>query len=194
MKKEIILASNSPRRKELLLNAGYSFTVESAAFDEDNVSKELPVNMYVQQLALFKACSVAKYSRKDALVIGADTVVYKSDLGIMGKPDSREDAYKMLKSLSGTSHSVYTGIAVVRTKDFKIVTDCVETLVYFKELSDDEIYYYIDKFRPYDKAGAYGIQEYASRFAEKIEGDYFNVVGLPVSRLDSLIKKEFVEE
>lgn len=194
MKREIILASNSPRRKELLLNAGYTFTVESASFDEDNVSKELPVNMYVSQLALFKACSVAKYSRKDALVIGADTVVYKKDFGIMGKPRTREEAFNMLKGLSGTHHSVFTGIAVVRTKDFKIVTDWAETFVYFKELSDDEIYYYIDNFRPYDKAGAYGIQEYASRFAEKIEGDYFNVVGLPVSKLDSLIKKEFIEE
>ena len=194
MYKDIILASASPRRKELLLNAGYSFTVEQGTFDEDNVSKELPVTMYVQQLALFKACSVAKYTRKNALVIGADTVVYKSDFGIMGKPCDREEAFNMLKNLSNTHHSVYTGISVVRTKDFKIVTDSVETLVYFKKLSDEEIYYYIDNYRPFDKAGAYGIQEYASRFVDKIDGDYFNVVGLPVSRLDSLIKKEFVEE
>ena len=192
MKYKIILASKSPRRKELLESIGYSFKCVNSDFDETTVDKQLPIQLYVQQLAMFKAYYAAREVKQNSLVIGADTVVYSGGK-ILGKPNSRGDAYNMLKSLSGKTHLVYTGIAVIRRKDFKTVTAYEKTEVFFKTLTDSEIYTYIDSCKPYDKAGAYGIQEYAKVFVEKINGDYFNVVGLPVCRLNSIIQNEFGE-
>lgn len=187
---KFVLASKSPRRKELLTNIGMTFEVRESEFDETTVSKELSPDMYVKELAMFKAMSLIKEVESDTLVIGADTVVVV-DGRIIGKPSGRQDAISMLASLSGRAHSVYTGICVSRSNDAKTVATCVKTDVYFKKLTDQEIEYYVDNFQPFDKAGSYGIQEYAGVFVERIDGDYFNIVGLPVCKLNQIINDEF---
>ena len=185
-----VLASKSPRRKELLENIGMEFTVKVSDFDENTVSRELSPDLYVQELAMFKAMSLVKEVASDTLIIGADTVVIHND-EILGKPYGRTDAINMLKQLSGDVHHVYTGVCVVRSDDAKAVASCVKTEVYFRNLSDEEIEYYVDTYKPFDKAGGYGIQEYAGVFVESIDGDYFNIVGLPVCKLNQIIKDEF---
>jgi len=185
-----ILASKSPRRRELLSNIGMKFDVMESNVDERVISRELPPHLYVQELAMLKSSDVADKCGKEKFVIGADTVVVL-DGEILGKPRDYDDAFRMLKAMSGKSHRVYTGISVSDSTDMKTVTDYCVTDVYFSELSDEEISNYITTYKPYDKAGAYGIQEYAGVFAEKIEGDFFNVVGLPVASLYRLLKKEF---
>lgn len=187
---KFVLASKSPRRKELLTNIGMTFEVKESDFDETTVSKDLAPDLYVKELAMFKAMSLIKQVEKDTLVIGADTVVVL-DGKILGKPCGRHDAMSMLASLSGRVHSVYTGICVARSNDAKAVATCVKTDVYFKKLTVDEIEYYVDNFQPFDKAGSYGIQEYAGVFVERIDGDYFNIVGLPVCKLNQIINDEF---
>ncbi len=191
--KKLVLASKSPRRKELLENLGLKFSTIVTDTDESIIPKDLDPGLYVRELSLLKANAAAKYAPKDALVIGADTIVV-FDGKILGKPKDREDAVGMLKRLSGKTHFVYTGIAVADTKDMHTVSEFEVTEVTFKELSDNEINYYVDNFNVLDKAGAYGIQEYASTFVCKVNGDYFNVVGLPVCRLFTMISKEFGEE
>lgn len=188
-----ILASKSPRRKELLENIGMTFSVVESSFDESTVSKELEVPLYVQELALCKAMSLVKESPKDCLIIGADTVV-EFNGQILGKPADRGEAIEMLSNLSGNVHYVYTGVAVVRSNDAKSSASYEKTAVYFDNISREEIEYYVDNFSVLDKAGAYGIQEYAGVFVKKIEGDYFNIVGLPVCLLYKIISKEFGEE
>lgn len=183
-----ILASKSPRRKELLTNIGITFDVIESDFDESTVSKDLAPDLYVQELAMFKTMSVLKNVPKSTLVIGADTVVV-FDGEVMGKPKSRDDAVSMLKKLSGNVHYVYTGVCVARSDDGKSVASCEKTAVYFRNVSDSEIEYYVDTYNPLDKAGAYGIQEYAGVFVEKIDGDYFNIVGLPVCKLHTVISE-----
>ena len=191
--KKIVLASKSPRRKELLGNIGVKFSVIEGDVDESIVPKNLEPKLYVQELAVLKANSSARKSGKHALVIGADTVVIH-DKNVLGKPADLEEARLMLKTLSGDTHYVYTGIAVLDTDSMKIVSDYEKTAVTFRELSDMEIDNYVKKYRPTDKAGAYGIQEFAGVFVSSVEGDYFNIVGLPVCRLYTLIKEEFGEE
>ncbi len=183
-----VLASKSPRRKELLLNIGIQFEVVQSDFDESTISKQLEPQLYVQELAMFKALSVVKKVDKDTLVIGADTVVV-FDNEVLGKPKDRQDAICMLKKLSGNVHYVYTGVCVARSNDAKCVAAFEKTSVYFRQLTDGEIEYYVDNYKPFDKAGSYGIQEYAGVFVSKIEGDYFNIVGLPVCRLNSIINE-----
>lgn len=187
-----VLASKSPRRRELLKNIGMDFEVMTSDFDESTVPKDLEPQLYVQELALCKAMALVKSAPKDALIIGADTVVC-SDGEILGKPCGRREAIAMLTSLSGKSHSVYTGVALVRAADAKGETGCEKTTVYFDDISAEEIEHYVDTYRPFDKAGAYGIQEYAGVFVKKIDGDYFNIVGLPVHLLHRMICK-FEEE
>lgn len=190
--KHIILASGSPRRREILETVGLQFDVLVSDADESSVSPEnLPVSVYVQELSLLKATAAAKAARvKDSLIISADTVV-TFEGKILGKPKDREDAFLMLKSLSGKCHSVFTGICVMRTDNAYAVCASEETKVYFKKLSDEEINQYVNSNECMDKAGAYGIQGIGSLLVEKIEGDYFNVVGLPVSKLAEILKKEF---
>lgn len=183
-----VLASKSPRRKELLSNIGIKYEVMESDFDESTVSKELEPQLYVKELAMFKAMSVVKNVSADTLVIGADTVVV-FDNEVLGKPKDRQDAIGMLKKLSGNVHYVYTGVCVVRSNDAKTVASCEKTAVFFRQLTDDEIEYYIDTYKPFDKAGSYGIQEYAGVFVSRIEGDYFNIVGLPVCRLNNILKE-----
>ena len=188
-----ILASKSPRRKELLKNIGMIFDVIESDFDENTVPKDIEPKLYVQELALGKATSLLKSAPRKTLVIGADTVVC-IDNKILGKPSDRNEAINMLKMLSGKVHQVYTGVCVARTDDGKIISSYEKTDVYFDEISEKDIEHYIDKFSVLDKAGAYGIQEYAGVFVKKIDGDYFNIVGLPVHLLHKIINSEFGEE
>jgi len=184
-----VLASKSPRRKELLKKIGVQAEIMRADVDESSIGN-IPPERLVAELALLKATDVAKYFCGDTYVIGADTVVC---LGgeILGKPRNIEDAKRMLRLLSGNKHSVYTGYCVVHCKSGNMVSKYEKTDVYFKELSDREIDAYIKTREPMDKAGAYGIQEKGSLFVEKIDGDYFNVVGLPVCALAKLFENEF---
>lgn len=181
----IILASQSPRRKKLLELIGLPFSVEPSSCDEHYDPNEPPAKI-VQMLAERKAVDVAQ-SKTKALVIGADTiVVYKNQ--ILEKPASRKEAISMLQSLSGSHHYVYTGVSLIKTTAEGNIqareTFFVETKVYFGELEDSEIILYVDGGSPMDKAGSYGIQDdWGNLFVKRIEGDYNNVVGLPLFAL-----------
>src|SRR5271170_4209105 len=185
----LILASASPRRHELLTQAGLSFTAEAANLNEDLLPGETAA-AYVQRLAEEKAQAVWNAHRSldtadDPLVVlGADTCVV-CDGHILGKPTDTADARLMLELLSGRTHAVLTGLAAV-TGD-KIVRDVEITQVTFNQLNDAEIARYIASGEPLDKAGAYAIQGYAARWIPRIEGCYFNVVGLPIARTIALL-------
>lgn len=171
---KLVLASKSPRRSDILKAAGFDFTVRVADADETIPNGTSPEDAVVL-LSVRKAMAVER--TEDETVLGADTIVVL-DNKILGKPQDREEAYNMLRSLSGRVHSVFTGVCVIEKGKTK--TLCEETQVEFLPLTDEEIYTYIDTGDCYDKAGAYGIQGYASRFVKRINGDYFNVVGLPI--------------
>lgn len=174
--KRIILASKSPRRKELLLSLGLDFDVAVTDADETLPDGIAPDDA-VMLLSRRKADAVALLS-PDAVVIGADTVVYLPESNaIIGKPTNRSDAVRMLKSLSGRSHVVYTGVTVIA--DGTARTACEKTTVFFRSISDEEILDYISTGESDDKAGAYGIQGLGGIFISGIEGDYFNVTGMP---------------
>ncbi|MCQ2484969.1 MAG: Maf family protein [Clostridia bacterium] len=176
--RKIILASGSPRRKELLATAGLEFEVIVADVDEIIPQNAQPQDV-VKSLALQKASAVAeKYP--DCVVIGADTVVVNNNV-ILGKPKSEADAIKMLTALSGRTHSVCTGVAIICGE--KIKSFCETTEVEFYSLREDEIISYVRTGEPMDKAGAYGIQGKGCVLVKSIAGDYFNVVGLPVSKV-----------
>ncbi len=185
----IILASGSPRRKELLMQVGLPFQVVPS-LAEEHIEPGLSPHFLVQSLSLLKAADVAKNQDEDALIIGADTIVVFED-EILTKPKDAEDAKIMLSRLSGRCHSVLTGLTVLRRKDGKSISITEETKVYFKELTKKEIEAYVKTEEPLDKAGAYGIQGLGGIFVEKIEGDYYNVVGLPMMRLGKLLQEEF---
>lgn len=190
---EFILASQSPRRKELLKNIGLEFEVIVSEADESSVSSDgIAPSLYVQELALIKAAATAKkvLKNKKAIIIAADTIV-TLDGKILGKPKDETDAEKMLVSLSGRRHEVYTGYCVMRVKDGYTVCNNVKTDVYFKDLTLEKIRAYIKTNEPSDKAGSYGIQGIGGLLIEKIDGDYANVVGLPVSSLADTLEKEF---
>ena len=190
---QLILASASPRRREILEKLGLEILVVESKADEASVkSEDIPVSVYVQELALIKAAEVLKrvVSKKEMLIISADTVV-SIDGEILGKPKTKEDAFSMLKHLSGKTHKVLTGFCVMRSSDAKSICEFSETEVTFKELTDDEIRSYIKTNEPMDKAGAYGIQGLGALLVSKISGDYLNVVGLPVSALSDVLKNEF---
>ncbi len=184
---KIILASASPRRRELIKNLGTEYEVKTADCEEKTVPGEHPKDT-VTRLSRTKALWVAERETEPAIVIGADTVVAIDDK-ILGKPANRDEAAKMLRELSGRTHRVYTGITV--TDGHKTVSEYVRTDVKFRELSDKQIESYVNTGEPMDKAGAYGIQEYGSLLVESISGDYFNVVGLPVSRLCRVLNEKF---
>lgn len=173
----LILASSSPRRKELLENLQLTFQTVSSDVDENYDPKWQPEEI-VMELSLRKALAVSR-QYPSSLVIGSDTVVVY-DHSILGKPKNRDEAYSMLKKLSGNTHSVYTGVAIVTPKTEKKFYE--KTDVLFWELSDEEINAYLETGEPFDKAGAYGIQGFGSLLVKKIIGDYFSVVGLPVAR------------
>ncbi len=185
----VVLASGSPRRREILEQIGLDFSVMVSHADE-TIPEGTEPYYAVQTLAFLKAADVAKGADESAIVIGADTVVVVDD-EILGKPKDAEDAKGMLRLLSGRSHSVLTGVAVVRRSDGKSVSLTVETKVHFRKLSEMEIASYVATGEPLDKAGAYGVQGLGGLFVDKIEGDYYNVVGLPLSRLGRLLCDEF---
>lgn len=183
----LLLASASPRRKELLTQIGISY--ESASMDINETVKqgELPKN-YVLRLAKEKAqAGIALYP--DKVVLAADTTVVVDGV-ILGKPDSKEEAFNMLKHLSGTVHDVLTGVAIARQVNGKLIVnaECVMTKVTFSQLSDYQIEQYIKTKEPMGKAGAYGIQGKAALFVEYIEGSYSNVVGLPLAETGKLLE------
>jgi septum formation protein len=178
---KLILASASPRRAEILRDAGYPFTVLSSAIDETPYPEESPEDL-VLRLAQTKADLAAARSVGPAILIAADTEVVL-DGQIFGKPRSSEDARGMLEKLSGRTHTVLTGVALVRLPDDERRSFVESTRVEFASLSEEEITRYLSTGEPYDKAGGYAIQGYAARYIPRIEGCYFNVVGLPLARL-----------
>ena len=181
---KLVLASKSPRRSEILKNAGIDFTVRVADADETIPEGTRPEDAVVF-LAARKAMAVPRAD--DETVLGADTIVVIDDK-ILGKPRDRDDAYNMIKSLSGRVHSVFTGVCAVGNGTSLSFAE--ETKVEFYPLTEEEINEYISTNEPYDKAGAYGIQGLASKFIRGICGDYFNVVGLPISSVyKKIIKK-----
>ena len=183
---KIILASKSPRRKELLSLLDLQFEIVTADIDE-TMDPSLPVTDEVARISAQKAAAVASGLSDDSVIISADTIVELDGI-LMGKPRDKDDAFNMLKNLSGKSHNVHTAVTVLSGN--KHLTRVVTTAVNFRNLSDDEITAYINTLEPMDKAGAYGIQGRASKFVTGITGDYFNVVGLPVCEL-CLMLKEF---
>lgn len=187
-----VLASKSPRRKELLNKIGINAQVIPSNVDED-AYKGLEAEKMVMQLSFVKAADVARSFRKNTFVIGADTCVCLEGK-IFGKPESKDDAKRMLEELSGKTHQVYTGYCVIDCGNGKSVSRCAVTNVTFKELTESEIKAYVETGEPLDKAGAYGIQEKGAVFVEKIDGDYSNVVGLPLSPLYKLFKEEFMTD
>lgn len=185
---DIILASASPRRKEILENVNLKFTVQSSHIEEVVLENEPPKDL-VMRLAFEKCMDVAK-KNPNALVIGADTIV-ALDNNILGKPKDEHHAYEMIKSLSNKKHEVITGISLINLSLNKKVTDYVVSEVTFKDLSEETIKDYIKTKESLDKAGAYGIQGYGALLVDSIKGDYFNIVGLPISKIGDLLKYNF---
>jgi septum formation protein len=184
---KIILASASARRAQILRDAGYTFSVISSAVEETPFAGEAPQEL-VERLAHAKGELVAARSVGPALVVSADTVVVLHGR-ILTKPRSTEDARQMLLQLSGRTHAVMTGVSVVRLPDGERRRFVESTLVHFAPLSSEDIEEYLGTEEPYDKAGAYAIQGRAGRFIPRIEGCYFNVVGLPVARLNAVLRE-----
>lgn len=183
----LVLASASPRRRELLAQAGFPFTVAPAAIPEDLRPNENPV-AYVTRLAREKAQSV--YARIDSpassIVLGADTTVVAPNSEVLGKPADAADAARMLRLLSGATHQVITGVAVVSAAGVETAAEVTHVTVL--TLSDEEIAAYIATGEPMDKAGAYAIQGYAGRWIPRIHGCYFNVVGLPLALVSGMLE------
>ena len=180
---DIILASQSPRRKELMGQIGLKFKVISPNVDEHMEGNPSPAQL-VEELSLRKAQAVRAGADEDDLIIAADTVVVL-DGAVLGKPEDEREAFAMLSALSGNSHRVYTGVTVLQGD--RAVTGHEETRVTFRELEPEEISHYIATGEPMDKAGAYGIQGLGALLVSGIDGDYFNVMGLPVFRLGQML-------
>ena len=182
----IILASQSPRRKELLERMGIrDFETISPNVDE-SVFHGLPPEELVRRLSAEKAAAVAGRAGEDAIVIAADTVVALEG-AVLGKPADELDSFKMLSALSGVRHQVYTGVTVCRGGEKQTAHEVTD--VTFRELSEEEIEHYIATGEPMDKAGAYGIQGYGALLIQGISGDYYNVMGLPVCRLSGMLAR-----
>jgi|HubBroStandDraft_1064217.scaffolds.fasta_scaffold36807_2 septum formation protein len=185
----LILASSSPRRAQILRDAGIAFEIASPHVDETALAGE-PAEAMVLRLAEAKvraAVAAMPASRHGVFVLGADTAVVTDDATVLGKPASAQDAARMLRLLSGRTHRVVTGVAVVRLPDGEFRSTVESTLVTFAHFSEDEIDQAIKSGEPFDKAGAYAIQGRAGRFVKKVDGCYFNVVGLPLHRACTLL-------
>lgn len=184
---KVILASNSPRRKELLAGLGIDFSVRIIK----DIDESYPASLRGEDIPVFisgkKAEAYRRTMAEDELIITADTIVYDNDK-VLGKPSSREEAINMLTELSGHAHEVITGVTICsrdKMKQFASVSK-----VFFDNLTEEEIEYYVDLYRPYDKAGSYGIQEWIGFVGvTRIEGSYFNVMGLPIQRLYKELKR-----
>lgn len=181
---KIVLASKSARRKELLSMLCSDFTIRVSDADESYSESDL----FKVPALLASKKAMAVFINDDEIIIGCDTVVI-NDGELLGKPKDRDDAVRMLKAMSGHFHYVVSGV-FLRTRE-KCHSFSVSTRVYMRELTDGEIDFYVDRFEPYDKAGAYGIQESAGAFIEKIDGDFYNVVGLPICALTTALRDEF---
>ena len=177
----IILASNSPRRRELLSGLGIEYEVRTIDGIDESYPTDLPVELIAEYIAAEKAAAYQRQMAADELLITADTIVVVAG-EVMGKPHDADDARRMLRKLSNCTHQVITGVCLTTTdrqRRFSVTTD-----VTFKDLTDEEIDYYITNYRPYDKAGAYGIQEWIGYIGvTDLNGSYFNVMGLPVQRI-----------
>ena len=187
---KLILASGSPRRHELLRNAGIAFEARPGNVDESVRPGEAP-DALALRLAQEKSLEAAASAPAGSFVLGADTVV-SADGGIFNKPADAEDAARMLRALSGSTHRVITGVSVVRAPGEVLATEREITFVTFRALDDREIRDYVASGEPFDKAGGYAIQGLASKFVTRIEGCYFNVVGLPLSLVYQILKPYFV--
>lgn len=177
---KIVLASQSPRRRELLQKAGISFSIRNIEISEEIYTEENPQD-YVLRMAETKAKEGAKHE-ENALVIGADTIVC-IDNEILGKPKDKEDAAEILNKIKGRTHLVYTGVSLNISKSEKTVSFVEKTEVHFAEMTDKEISDYIETGEPMDKAGAYGIQDKGALFVKRINGCFYNVMGLPLRRV-----------
>lgn len=188
---QLVLASKSPRRQSLLKELGFEFEVRLTEEVDESFPNDIPLNDIAEYLAVKKAEPYLPSLKTNEILITADTTVVMKD-EILNKPLDREDAYKMIRKLSNNEHLVITGVCI-SNQDNKRSFSAI-TKVFFKELTDEEIYHYIDEYKPFDKAGAYGIQEWIGYIGIKhIEGSYFNVMGLPVQKLYEEIN-EFVKE
>ena len=189
MKNRLVLASNSPRRKELLRGLGIDFEVRLIGDIDESYPNDLPANEVPVYISKAKAAAYMDTMTENEVILTADTVVV-CDGEILGKPYNAEDARRMLGLLSGKSHEVITGVTLSTLQWQR--SFAVTTVVWFKELSADEISFYVDNYRPFDKAGAYGIQEWIGYVGvQRIEGSYFNVMGLPVQRIYEELKGYF---
>lgn len=186
MKRKIILASGSPQRKKLLETIGLDFEIEKSNYKED-ISEKIPAYKLAQKLALGKVQDVAQ-KHKNAIIIGADSFVVL-DKEFLGKPRTPQKAKEMLKKISGKKHQLITGIAIIDTKRNKIFTDYEITGVWLKKLNAKEINSYVKTKEPLDKAGGYAIQGIGSILIEKINGNYTNVVGLPINKVYKYLLK-----
>ena len=189
LKYKLILASNSPRRKELLAGLGVPFEVRVLQDIDEHYPENLPVNEVARYIAKEKADAYRRIVTADELIITADTVVIVGD-EILGKPVDEADAVRMLRLLSGRTHQVTTGVCLLtaeKERCFDVTTD-----VTFKTLTDEEIHYYVNHYRPFDKAGAYGIQEWIGYIGVTgLHGSYYNVMGLPVQRIYQELTKQY---
>ncbi|WP_066503417.1 Maf family protein [Abyssisolibacter fermentans] len=186
--KKLILASASPRRFELLSKYDFELEVVTSDITEKINGNEQP-QIVAMSLALQKALDVSNKVTDSDIIIAADTIVYNGQ--ILGKPKNKEHAYEMLKSLSGKEHSVFTGIAVLQKGTVLKIVDYQKTIVEFKNLSDRTIENYLNKREYIDKAGSYAIQGLSAAFIKNINGSYSNVVGLPISKLDDILRQYF---
>lgn len=186
--KKVILASSSPRRKELFEKTGIPFVVEASDYEEDMNLRIEPLEL-AKELSRGKAESVAKkHKNDDVLVVGADTFIVFKDK-ILGKPHTPERAKEMIKEMSGKTHYVITGFTVIDAKSGKKISKAVKSKVVFRKLNDQEIDNYVKTGEPLDRAGAYAIQELGLILVEKVEGDYSNIVGLPLPALIKELRK-----
>ena len=186
---KIILASKSPRRKELMniLNVNYDIIVSNA---DESLDNNLSMEEQSKKLAFSKAKAVFDKTEGDRIVIGADTLVYKNDKKF-GKPGNAENAIKMLNELKNSVHQVCTGISILVQKNemYYEFTDCSTTSIHIKNMTENEILEWIDTGKAFDKAGGYAIQEEFAKFIDKIDGNYSSVVGLPIDKVYDIIKK-----
>ena len=190
---KIILASKSPRRKQLMDQAGFEYEILVSKFDE-KVDEKLSLEDKSKEIAYQKAKDIFENTQGDRVIIGADTMIVLEGKQY-GKPKDRKDAIQMLRTLQGKKHSVYTGLAVLIEKDgkYKEYKELHQSNIYLKKMSDEEIENYIDCEMPFDKAGSYGIQTSFIVYIERFEGNYDVIVGLPVGRVYDILKENEIE-
>ena len=182
----LVLASKSPRRIQLLSDMGLQFVIAPASIDESHYEARTPLELALRVATAKAQCIAADYP--DSIVLAADTVVDIDGISL-GKPTTDREATRMLKTLSGRSHSVHTGFVLIGSN--RTCSDVVSAKVWFRELRDIEIEYYVNSGEPFDKAGGYGIQGFAATMVERIEGDFYTVMGLPICRLSQMLHVEF---